>query len=163
VASKKIWYGSMIVVGTLLALLFSAQAPLGRLVWPADASAPEPSSAQLAGFMAYGGYEALGFGLGLVMVTQLVLAVRGNRRAPGGSALAVASLGWLLLSWVPHDNLHQMVGMDPAGLLALEWGFHSTLILATFVVARFVYRRIQDPTMPAARPQPTNVSAPVRG
>ena len=157
-ASKNLLrYGSLTAAGAVLAFLLGAQAPLGQLIWPADPTAPEPTSGQLVGFMLYGAYEAVAFGLGLVVVAMLVLELRRNPRAPRGATAAVISLGWLLLSWVPHDNLHQMVGMDLAGLLALEWTFHSTLILATFVVARFIYQRLRGAGQPTQSPQPARI------
>ena len=45
------------------------------------------------------------------------------------------SIGWLLVSWWPHDNLHMHVGEDPQGLLLLTYGFHLTLLLAGLVLA----------------------------
>lgn len=144
--------------GTLFALMLSGHAPLGKLLWPPDPSAPEPSDAQGAGFMAYGVYESIAFGLGVVLTSNLVFVLRRTPQAPRGSSLAVLCLAWLLLSWVPHDNLHQMVGMDLNGLLALEWGFHSTLIASTLYVARFVYLQLAGPAQlagdkPAASPR----------
>lgn len=164
-ASKNLLrYGSLTVAGAVLAFLLGANAPLGKLIWPAATMDAEPTSGQLVGFMLYGAYEAIAFGLGLVVVTQLVLALRRNQRPPRGAIAASISLAWLLLSWVPHDNLHQMVGMDLAGLLALEWVFHSTLILATFVVARFVHQQIRAAHHPTASPQPARTDrAAVKG
>jgi hypothetical protein len=45
------------------------------------------------------------------------------------------SIGWLLVSWWPHDNLHMHVGEDPQGLLFLTYGFHMTLLLGGLVLA----------------------------
>ncbi len=45
------------------------------------------------------------------------------------------SVGWFLVSWWPHDNLHIHNGMDLQGLLYIEYGFHVTLIVAALVLA----------------------------
>jgi hypothetical protein len=45
------------------------------------------------------------------------------------------SVGWFLVSWWPHDNLHLHNGFDLQGLLYIEYGFHVTLIFAAFVLA----------------------------
>jgi hypothetical protein len=36
-------------------------------------------------------------------------------------------IGWLMVSWWPHDNLQ--------GLLFIEYGFHFTLMIAALVLA----------------------------
>ena len=43
-------------------------------------------------------------------------------------------IGWLLVSWWPHDNLHIHTG-SLQGLLYIEYGFHMTLILSGLVLA----------------------------
>ena len=45
------------------------------------------------------------------------------------------SIGWFLVSWWPHDNLHIHNGMDMQGLLYIEYSFHVTLIIAALVLA----------------------------
>ena len=45
------------------------------------------------------------------------------------------SVGWFLVSWWPHYNLHLHTGLDLQSLLYIEYGFHVTLIFAAFVLA----------------------------
>mgnify|MGYP000870974538 CR=1 FL=1 len=40
-------------------------------------------------------------------------------------------------NWWPHDSLHIHIGMDLGGLLALEYVFHITLMVAGIILARF--------------------------
>lgn len=133
----------IITIGAaLIALLLGAGAPLGKLVWPARAVAPadEPNQVQLVGFILVYAWQSLGFGAGIAFlflgyprIAQLT-DTRGLARA---THLAIA---WMLINWVPHVNLHMHVGEDPSGLLAIEWGFHATLIMAGLVLAMFFLR-----------------------
>ncbi len=45
------------------------------------------------------------------------------------------SIGWFLVSWWSHDNLHIHNGDDLQGLLYIEYGVHVTLIIAAVVLA----------------------------
>jgi hypothetical protein len=109
---------------------------LGPVIWPPAAHAPELSSAQLPFAIAVFAIEALAFGLGISFLTLGLPVVR--RVSEGSRARAWAaylSIGWLLVSWWPHDNLHMHVGEDPQSLLYLTYGFHLTLLLAGLVLA----------------------------
>ena len=81
-------------------------------------------------------FEALTFGLG---VSFLLFGFAPLKRAVGGSAWRTwaiyLSVGWFLVSWWPHDNLHIHNGDDLQGLLYIEYGFHVTLMLAGIVLA----------------------------
>jgi hypothetical protein len=109
---------------------------LGTVIWPPAAHGPELSSAQLPFAIAVFAIEALAFGLGISFLTLGLPVVR--RVSEGSRARAWAaylSIGWLLVSWWPHDNLHMHVGEDPQSLLYLTYGFHLTLLLAGLVLA----------------------------
>jgi hypothetical protein len=45
------------------------------------------------------------------------------------------SIGWLMVSWWPHDNLHISNSNNLQGLLFIEYGFHFTLMIAALVLA----------------------------
>lgn len=45
------------------------------------------------------------------------------------------AIGWLIVSWWPHDNLHIHNGEDIQGLLYIEYGFHVTLMISALVLA----------------------------
>lgn len=150
-------YASIIVAGAVLALAVGPQTPIGAALWPPAAEGPDPSGALLAGFVAYGIYSAVGFGVGAALVVALARRTGHLARARRHGVMSVVALGWLTMSWIPHDNLHMMVGTDPVGLLALEWGFHGTLILAATIVATYLVR-----TWPAPHESPRG-SVPARG
>ncbi len=109
---------------------------LGPVIWPPAAHGPELSSAQLPFAIAVFAIEALAFGLGISFLTLGLPVVR--KVSEGSRARAWAaylSIGWLVVSWWPHDNLHIHNGMDMQGLLYIEYGFHVTLIIAASVLA----------------------------
>jgi hypothetical protein len=109
---------------------------LGPVIWPPAEGGPEPSAGQLPFFIFLAAFEALTFGLG---VSFLLFGFRPLQRAVGGSwgkAFAMyLSIGWLLVSWWPHDNLHISNGDNLQGLLYIEYGFHVTLMLAGLILA----------------------------
>jgi hypothetical protein len=120
----------------LVTALFAVPAmALGQVIWPPDPGSPEPSGGQLPFFILLSLFAAT-FGLGISFLlfgfpAPLWLA-KGSR--PRAWAMCL-SIGWFLVSWWPHDNLHLHNGMDMQGLLFSEYGFHITLIIAAFVLA----------------------------
>ena len=98
---------------------------LGPVIWP--------PAAQLPFAIAVFVIEALAFGLGISFLALGLPVVRRATDAPRAWAMYL-SIGWLLVSWWPHDNLHMHVGEDPQGLLLLTYGFHLTLLLAGLVL-----------------------------
>ena len=108
---------------------------LGPVIWPPAVGGPEPSAGQLPFFVVLFAIEALAFGLG---ISFLAFGLPLVRKAAGGSRLRAwamyLSIGWLLVSWWPHDNLH-IHTEDLQGLLYIEYGFHMTLILSGLVLA----------------------------
>jgi hypothetical protein len=51
--------------------------------------------------------------------------------------LAHFSIAWLVFSWWPEDSLHLHVGYNLGRLLAIEYAFHITLMIARVIVADF--------------------------
>jgi hypothetical protein len=125
------------IKASIITVLFGIPAfVLGPVIWPPAAHGPELSAAQLPFAIAIFAIEALGFGLGISFLALGLPAVR--RAAAGARTRAWAtylSIGWLLVSWWPHDNLHMHVGEDPQSLLFLTYGFHLTLLLSGLVLA----------------------------
>ncbi len=121
----------------VLAFLSSPNGPLGGF-WAPPPDFPVPSGGQVPLFMILGVFEALLFGLGasfLIFGYPLVKAI-----APASSGLTLAaylSIAWLLISWWPHDSLHIHSGMALNALLAIEYGFHVTLMAAGLILAYF--------------------------
>jgi hypothetical protein len=78
---------------------------------------------------------------GYPLVKALALASEGLARA------AHLSIAWFLISWWPHDSLHKHVGLNYDGLLAIEYGFHVTLILAGLIIAYFYVTLLRQRTV----------------
>lgn len=137
----------LLTVGfAIVGFLLEGPGPIGQFLWPPAPMPVEPTGAQLAGFMAYTVFESLAFGVGTAF---LILGYRRVRAAESSRGLAIAmhlATGWLLVNWVAHDSLHMHFGLDLNGLLALEWGFHGTLIAAGLVCALFLYRQLAAAT-----------------
>lgn len=103
-----------------------------RAIFPPPAHGPQPQGLQIALFMGVGAAEALSLGLAVALLVSAPRVIRGlppSSRRPAGVVTAVAA-AWLGNWWI-HDNLHMVVGMDIPGLLALEYGFHVTLMAAS--------------------------------
>ena len=121
----------------LVTALFAVPAmALGPVLWPPAEGGPEPTAAQIPFFILLAAFEALAFGLG---ISFLLFGFSPLLRLAGGSktkaTLMYVSIGWFLVSWWPHDNLHGHIGEDMQGLLYIEYGFHVTLIIAAVVLA----------------------------
>ena len=109
---------------------------LGPIVWPPAEGGPEPTAGQLPFFIFLAAMESVLLGLGVsFLIFGFPLT---NRISSGSKSLAWAmylAIGWLLVSWWPHDNLHIHVGDDMQGLLYIEYGFHVTLMICGLIVA----------------------------
>lgn len=116
----------VVVVTVLVAAVAFA---LGPVLWPPAATMPAPSDDQLPWFVALAAVEALVFGLG-VSFALFGAPVARRLASPGRSLAMRVGLVWVLVSWWPHDNLHIANGSDLGGLLAIEYGFHLTVMAA---------------------------------
>lgn len=109
---------------------------LGQVIWPPATGGPEPTAGQLPFFLFLAVFEALTFGLG---VSFLLFGFPSISRAVGGSPLRAwatyLAIGWFLVSWWPHDNMHIHNGNDLQGLLYIEYGFHVTLMAGGLILA----------------------------
>ena len=124
----------------------------GPVIWPSAADAPVPSATQLPFFMAIAAAEALAFGLGISFLAFGLPLVRKVANETSLRTWAMyLSISWLLVSWWPHDNLHQYVGEDTLGLLFLLYGFHMTLMLSGLILALVFLSLIRQRSMEPAR------------
>jgi hypothetical protein len=117
---------------------------LARVIWPNPPGAPVPSASLLPFLMVPAVFESLAFGAG---VAFLVVGGRALARLgqPRWLTLATyASAGWTLVSWWPHSNMHR-ANTSLQGLAVIDWTFHITVIVASCVIAVFVYRMINSP------------------
>ena len=107
---------------------------LDTVLWPRSPDIA-PTAAQLPFFIALSAVEGLLFGLGVAYLIFAWPLVRGKGAKTMWAYLAA---GWLLVSWWPHDNFHASNGVNPAGLLRIEYGFHVTLIIASLILAHYL-------------------------
>jgi hypothetical protein len=109
---------------------------LGQVIWPPAPGGPEPTAGQFPFFIFLAAFEAVTFGLG---VSFLLFGFAPLKRALGGPPwrtwVAFIAIGWFLISWWPHDNMHIHNGNDLQGLLYIEYGFHVTLMASAVILA----------------------------
>ena len=128
----------------LVTLLVGVPAFLGSVLWPLPPGMPSPTGGQLALFIILLALEALLFGLGVAFLLfglPLVRSLTGE--SARGTWATFISIGWFLVSWWPHDNLHIHTGQDLGTLLFIEYAFHVTLMLAALVVAAAFLRLLR--------------------
>jgi len=133
------------ITGALVTLGFAAVTfGLGRMIWPAPVGAAEPPSGLVPFFIGLSAAESVLFGLGVCFI------VFGYRRVAGAgqpiwlSYATYLAVAWLMLSWWPHDNLHRTtLAGNWTGLLAIDYGFHLTLMASSGIVAVFAYRALR--------------------
>ncbi|MFF7296068.1 AMP-binding protein [Streptomyces sp. NPDC008265] len=134
--------GCLAVVIGFLTLL------LTRVVWPGstDLSAvPYPWAALF--FLLYVA-ESLSFGAGLAfLLTGYRLLVRRERGRPDRWTRAVhLATSYLLLAWWPQDNAYRLAAKQDWPLQALlVYAFNIPLMIAAFVVVRYLTRRPPSP------------------
>jgi len=117
---------------------------LGPIIWPPDLHGAAPAGLQLLLFMVLAALDSLAFGLGVAFISYGLPLVR--RVASGSRArtwIILIATAWLLISWWPHDNMHKHNGMDLAGLLAIDYLFHASMMVAGAVLAYNLVRALQ--------------------
>lgn len=133
------------ILAAVLAFLLHGQMPLGQFIWPAaDVGMAEPNAIQGVLFLLYTVIAATVFGLGVAFLMRGRPLLR--RAAPAGARVwgPYLAISWLLVSWVPHDNLHMFFGFNVWGLLFLEYVFHMSIMAAGLVLAGFYLRVLQN-------------------
>jgi hypothetical protein len=157
---------AVFVLGSALGFLLMGNGPVGSLLWP-PAEGPEPEGTNLILLMAIGFIEVLAFGLGVTFLAFGRKHVQNltMTRSPYATAIWL-SIAWLLVNWVPHTGLHMSVGnllvpSDFTGLVAIEYGFHLTLIIAGTLLMHATYRtaRVFTPVTTATLAAPKNRAA----
>jgi hypothetical protein len=125
---------------TKVALLTAAVAVpaffAGPVLFPPADIGVEPTAAQIALLMSLAVGDAILLGLG---VSFLVFGLPVLRQvSPDSKARAWAmylSIGYLMVSWWPHLNMHASNGIDLGGLLRIDLLFHFPLEVAGVVLA----------------------------
>jgi len=141
----KTW--AKVTIVTLLvavpAFLLAPNGPLG-VFWDPHPETPNPTGVQVPLYILLGLINAVVLGLGvsfLLFGYPLVSAVGGaSRRLTRAAHIAI---GWVLVSWWLHDNLHMVIGMELGGLLGIEYGFHVTLMIAGVTTAAFFLKALR--------------------
>jgi hypothetical protein len=116
---------------------------LGHLIWHPLGTAPSPG--QMPFFMVVSFFEALALGLGvsfLVFGLPLVRSVPSELKTRAW--LMYLGIGWALVSWWPHGNLHMSNGDNMQRLLYIEYGFHVTLVISAAIVAYCFLSLLRD-------------------
>lgn len=132
----------------VIAFLASPSGPLGSF-WRPSSDVPLPTGAQLLLFLLLNVAEVLAFGMGVSFLIFGYPAVqRVLPRSKGLAFAAYLSVAWLLANWWPHDSLHIANGTNIGGLLAIEYAFHVTLIVAGVVLVYFFLALARQQTSP---------------
>lgn len=141
----KIKVAATTVVFALVGFMLAPNAPLGGMIWPPHGGDDlgEPTGTEIGLLMLYGALQSVAFGLGASFLIFGAPLLRRARVSADLARLTHLSIGWLLVSWVPHDALHQHISSF-AGLISLEFGFHLTLMIAGLVIARYFLATIDD-------------------
>jgi hypothetical protein len=132
------------VVLAVIAFLASPNGPLGGF-WRPSADFPQPTAGQLPWFVLLNVAESLTFGFGIAYLIFGYPLIRNILPASKNLTLAAhLSVAWLLFSWWPHDSLHVANGLNMNGLLAIEYGFHVTLMITGAILAFFVLTLVRQ-------------------
>lgn len=118
---------------------------LGSVLFPASSDWPVPEGRQLLFLGGFAAIEALAFGLAvafLVLGWPIVSRIVGPSRRP--TLAAYLATAWLLGNWWLHDNLHLTNGVNINGLIAIEYAFHATLIVAGGIVGWQLFRSANE-------------------
>ena len=121
----------------------TAAVPLSLILWrtPPGAATP-PAGIMPAVFAIAVVIPALSFGVGVAFVLFGRTLIR-TAQPLGLSRAAFVSTAWLLTNWWPHSNFHR-VSNGWTNLLLVDYFFHTTVIVASCVVAAFVLTAIRE-------------------
>lgn len=88
-------------------------------------------------------FEGLALGTGICFLLFGYPLLKRAKQSGGLTLAAFISVAWYLVNWWPHDNLHLVSGIrNLMALLAIEYVFHLTMMLAGAVLAIYFYRAI---------------------
>jgi hypothetical protein len=108
----------------------------GPILFPPAAGGPSPTAGQLPFFLFLAVGDALLLGLG---VSFLLFGFPVMRRVSPDSRIRAwtmyLSIGYLMVSWWPHLNLHANNGLNLQGLLYIDYFFHLPLEVAGVALA----------------------------
>ena len=126
---------------------------LGPVIWPPADVGPEPTGASCPSSSSSHLMESILLGLGISFLAFGLPVVRRISADSKFRAWAMyLSIGWLMVSWWPHDNLHMHTGIDLQKLLYIEYGFHVTLMVCAIVLAYCFLSLVNRGSLRAVRP-----------
>jgi len=123
----------VLVVTVLVAILAFM---LGPIIWPPAEGSPSPTATQIPFLLFLSLVQATVLGLGVSFLTFGLPVMR--RISPESKVRAWAmylSIGYLMVSWWPHLNMHASNGIDFQGLLYIDLFFHLPLEVAGVALA----------------------------
>lgn len=132
--TSKVKISLTIAAFAVIGFLIQPNAPLGAMFWEPSSDLPVPVGAQLPLLMLYGLLAAVSFGVAaafLIWGRPLVARLGVSKGLTTAAHLAIT---WVLGNWVIHDSLHIFNGHNMWGLIAIEYAFHGTLIVAGVVL-----------------------------
>lgn len=125
-----------IVVTVLVA---AVAIPLSFVLWPAPPGVAGPPRSVLPFLIPIAVVlPSLSLGLGVAFL------LFGAKLLPGAGTSSLfrasfVSIGWLLVNWWPHSNFHR-VAVGWTNIVLVDYFFHTTVIVASGVVAAFFLR-----------------------
>ena len=108
----------------------------GPILFPPADTGVEPTAGQMPFFLFLAVGDAVLLGLGMSFALFGLSVIR--KASPDSKVRAWAmylSIGYLMVSWWPHLNMHAHNGMDLKGLLIIDYLFHLPLEVAGVVLA----------------------------
>jgi hypothetical protein len=133
---------------TLLTLVTTIAALLLQpILWPPAPGLPSPTGVQLGLFIGLAVLGALTFGAGVSFLAfgwPVVHRAAAQTSVPAW--LVYLAIGWSLVSWWPHNNLHLANGDNLSGLIAIEYAFHVSLYVTALIVAWFFIATLLRPS-----------------
>lgn len=110
---------------------------LGPVIWPPAEGNPAPTAAQIPFLLFLNFVQATVLGLGVAFLAFGLSVMR--RISPGSKARAWAMylfIGYLMVSWWPHINMHVHNGPENLqGLIFIDYLFHLPSMIAALVLA----------------------------
>ena len=110
---------------------------LGPIIWPPAEGSPSPTATQLPFLLFLNLVQATVLGLGVAFLAFGLSVMR--RISPDSKVRAWAmylSIGYLMLSWWPHINMHVHNGPDNLqGLIFIDYLFHLPSMVAALILA----------------------------
>jgi hypothetical protein len=121
----------------------AAAVPLSFVLWRTPPGVATPPADVLPFLVPIGVViPALSLGLGVAFMFFGSKIIRTNQPSALSRASFV-SIWWLLVNWWPHANFHR-VANGWANVLVIDYVFHTTVIIATCVVAVFFFSTLGD-------------------